>query len=72
MSTLTMLEFSTDEDFDKAKRICSAQGYRDSWAYTTSSDIPGMYCIPIRPNQPEKVVCKTKEFGFVVLQVIEE
>lgn len=72
MANITMLEFSTDEDFAKAKRICSAQGYRDSWAYTTSSDIPGMYCIPIRPGQPEKVVVKTREFGFVVMQVIED
>ncbi len=72
MSVLTQLDFTTDEDFAKAKRIASAQGYRDSTAYITSSDLKGMYCIPIRRGQPEKTICKTKEFGFIVVQVIED
>src|ERR1700745_4275734 len=69
--TLTMLEFSTDEDFRKARAISRQQGYEDSCAYTSSSDIPGMYLVPLRPSQRDKVVVKTEEFGFVVIDVID-
>lgn len=71
MSQITMLEFSAGADFEAAERICRAQGYGDSHAYTTSSAIPGLYLCPLRASQPEKVVIKTREFGFVVLQIIE-
>lgn len=72
MKTLTMVEFSTPSDFEEAKRIAAANGYGDSFAYLTSSDLPGLYCLPSRPGQPEKVVCKTEQFGFVIIQVIED
>ena len=72
MSQITMLEFSAEADFEAAKRICRAQGYGDSFAYTTSSAIPGLYLCPLRASQPEKVIVKTRELGFVVLQVIED
>lgn len=72
MSQITMLEFSAESDFEAAARICRAQGYGDSFAYTTSSTIPGLYLCPMRASQPEKVIVKTREFGFVVLQIIED
>lgn len=67
-----MLEFSTDEDFATAERICRKLGYGDSWAYTTSSSVPGLYCLPTRPTQRQKIVVKTSELGFIVIEEIEE
>lgn len=67
MKKLTLLEFDRD-DFDPAIAWCARLGYRDSYAYASSSDVPGMYCIPLRPTQRETVICKTAEFGLVAIQ----
>ena len=72
MPILTMLEFSTDEDYANAKKLCARLGFGDSWAYCTSSDIPGLYCLPLCPTQAGKVIVKTAEFGMVVIQTFEE
>lgn len=71
-STLTMLEFSTDEDFATAEHLCRKLGYVDSWAYTASSYVPGLYCLPMRPTQTQKIVVKTAELGFIVIEETEE
>ena len=70
INKLTILEFSSDADFDKAKKLCSKLGFRDSWAYTSSS-VPGMYCIPLRASQNQKIIVKTEELGFIVIDDID-
>ena len=72
MTVLTLLEFTTDADFDKAKKLCARLGFGESWAYCTSSDIPGLYCLPLRPTQAGQVIVKTAEFGMVAIQTFEE
>ena len=72
MKTLTLLEFTTEEDHKEAQKLCRALGYRDSWAYTTSSDIPGLYCLPLNAHQSGRVICKTAEFGMVAIQTFED
>jgi hypothetical protein len=71
MSTLTLLDFAP-EDFDPAHALCAKLGYGTSYAYTTSSDIPGLYCLPLRPTQNTTVICKTAEFGLIALQTFED
>lgn len=72
MAILTLLEFSTDADFKTAKKLCARLGFHDSWAYCTSSAIPGLYCVPLRPTQAGQVIVKTAEFGMVAIQTFEE
>jgi len=72
-NVLTIVEFDSDSDFEKAQAICRKQGYGESWAYITSSDpLNGLYLVPLRPGQPSKVVCKTLEFGMVVIETFDE
>jgi hypothetical protein len=68
----TLLEFTTDADHKEARRICAREGYRDSWAYTTSSSIPGLFCLPIRNGQKQGIVVKTKEHGLMFIRDYSE
>lgn len=68
---LTFLEFDR-EDFEPAQALCSKLGYRDSYAYASTSAIPGLYCLPLRPSQNITVICKTLEFGLVAIQTFED
>lgn len=71
MRTLTMVEFDR-ADFDPAIALCRKLGYGDSYAYATSSAIPGLYCIPLRASQNTTVIVKTPEFGLVAIQTFED
>lgn len=72
MKTLTLQEFTSDEDHARAQTLCANLGYGTSHAYTTSSDIPGLYCLPLRASQPGIVICKTTEFGMIAVQTFDE
>lgn len=67
MNHLSILPMSAD-DIKTARGIAVLLGYADSTAYTSTSDIAGLYCLPIAKGQPEKVVVKTAEHGFIALQ----
>ena len=64
---MKLVEFK-DSDHAVAEGIARKLGYGESFAYTSSSCIPGLYCLPLRASQPEKVIVKTDEAMFVVLQ----
>ena len=68
---LTLCEFEP-ADFDVAKNLCARLGYRDSFAYATSSDLPGLYCLPLRATQRQTVICKSAEFGLIAIQTFED
>ena len=67
VKTLSLVEFSED-DFEQAIALCAKLGYRDSYAYATSSDLPGLYCLPLRQGQNGAVICKSLEFGLIAVQ----
>lgn len=67
---LSMMEFSGD-DFEKAEKIAKMLGFTQT-AYTTSSDIWGLFCLPDRPRQRKGCIIKTKEFGLMFVQDIED
>ena len=71
MKTLTLLEFAPD-DHATAQALCARLGYGTSYAYTTSSDIPGLYCLPLRASQRGAVICKSAEFGLIAVQTFED
>jgi hypothetical protein len=68
---LTLLEFEP-EDHEKAQALCKRLGYGTSYAYATSSDLPGLYCLPLRASQNTAVICKSLEFGLVAIQTFED
>lgn len=73
---LTQLEFSP-MDHKKAERIAQKMGYEQT-AYSSTSDLNGLYCLPENPerypNHPHKGCCiiKTKELGFLVVYMPED
>jgi hypothetical protein len=71
MSALTLLEFAP-EDHATAHALCARLGYGTSYAYVTSSDLPGLYCLPLRASQNTTVICKTAEFGLIAVQTFED
>lgn len=65
-----MREF-TGDDFDLAERIAEHLGYRQT-AYTSSSDLIGLFCLPDRPKQGRGCIIKTDEFGFMFVADMED
>lgn len=72
--TLTQVEFE-GEDFEKADRIADRLGYDGNTAYTSTSALWGLFCLPhnpehATPGQATKGGCiiKTLELGFLFVQ----
>ncbi len=71
LAKLTLCEFEP-ADFEPAQKLCARLGYRDSFAYASSSDLPGLYCLPLRATQRGTVICKSAEFGLIAIQTFED
>jgi hypothetical protein len=70
MKNLTMLEF-TDEDLEVAKQIAYRICHR--WTvYSSTSDIIGLFCEKAFYTNASLAIIKTKEFGFMVVQDMED
>lgn len=81
---LTPLEFDPD-DHARARQMAEALGYRQT-AYTTTSDLWGLFCLPENPEHsggrgigrrhlpPYRPGCiiKTKELGLLFVQDVED
>lgn len=67
---ITQLEFHGD-DYLQAETIANYLGYTQT-AYTSSSDIIGLFCLPDSPRHHRGCVIKTKEFGFMFVQDMED
>ena len=72
LGQLTLSGDWSDAEFSQAQRVCAKQGYRDSFAYITSDALPGLKCIPVRPNQPPGFIVKTVELGFLFILDCED
>lgn len=75
MGQITQLEFNED-DFKRAESIARFKGYGDSTAYTSTSDLIGLYCLPDGKQYKRGLrtgcVIKTAEFGFMFVQIEED
>lgn len=67
---ITQVEFE-GEDFEKAERIARRLGFKQT-AYTSSSELWGLFCLPDRATQKKGCIIKTKEFGFLFVQDLED
>lgn len=75
---ITQIEFS-GTDFAIAERIAKHLGYEQT-AYTSTSGLWGLFCLNENPRtwrgDPralcQSVIIKTKEFGFLVVQDLED
>lgn len=62
----------TDAEIEIAEKVAAEKGYKQT-AYTSSSDLVGLTCLPERtfPKCGGTVV-KTREWGFVFMQDCED
>lgn len=67
---LTQLEFS-ERDFDIAEAAAKRLGFTQT-AYTSTSALWGLFCLPDRPGQREGCFIKTKELGLLFVSDLED
>lgn len=67
---ITQLEFAPD-DFAKAEKLARKLGYTQT-AYTTTSALWGLFCLRDRPRQKAGCIVKTREFGLLFVQDLED
>lgn len=83
--TLTQVEW-TEEDFEQGERIARSLGYWNAQgdpeqgtntAYTSTSALWGLFCLPFNPKSPDYragqateggCIIKTRELGFLFVQ----
>jgi hypothetical protein len=71
MKNITQLEFN-ENDFPIAEKIVGKLGFTQT-AYTSTSDIIGLFCLPDRANQKHGcIIIKSKEFGFMFVSTLED
>ena len=76
--TLTQEEF-TEADFPIAERVAKRLGYGQT-AYTSTSSLWGLFCLRENPRTwqgprralEEACIIKTKEFGLMIVQTLED
>lgn len=67
---ITQLEFS-EEDFSIAEKVARRLGYTQT-AYTSTSALWGLFCLPDNARQKSGCIIKTKEFGLMFVQDLED
>lgn len=67
---ITQLAFA-EEDHDMAERMARKLGYTQT-AYTSTSALWGLYCLPDRPGHRGGCIVMTKEFGLIFVQDKED
>lgn len=67
---LTMEEFR-EIDHDFAEKLAKRIGFTQT-AYTSTSALWGLFCMPDRAGQREGCIIKTKELGFLFVSTVED
>lgn len=68
--SLTQLEF-TDTDIALAERIAARLGFTQT-AYTSTSQLWGLYCLPDHAGHKHGCIIKTRELGFLFVSDLED
>lgn len=68
--TITQLEMS-DADIDFAERIAKRLGYTQT-AYTSTSQLWGLSCLPDHAKHKHGCIIKTQELGFLFVSDLED
>jgi hypothetical protein len=66
---LTQQEF-TDTDFEQAEKMAKSLGYTQT-AYTSSSALIGLFCLPNHAKHRRGCIIKTDELGMLFVQDAE-
>ena len=61
----------TEADIAFAERIARKLGFRQT-AYTSSSALWGLFCLPDHANHRHGCIIKTKQFGFLFVADLED
>lgn len=67
---LTQLEM-TEADIEFSERIANRLGFTQT-AYTSTSGLWGLFCLPDNAKHRHGCVIKTKEFGFLFVADLED
>lgn len=67
---ITQLELS-ESDFPIAEKVARRLGYTQT-AYTSTSALWGLFCLPDGASQRSGCIIKTKEFGLMFVQDLED
>lgn len=67
---ITQVEFD-ESDFAVAEKIAKRLGYTQT-AYTSTSALWGMFCLPDRASQKSGCIIKTTQFGFLFVADVED
>lgn len=68
-TSITVLEM-TPEQVEFAEKAAQKLGFTQT-AYESSS-LPGVYCLPDRPNHKHGVLIQTKEYGLCMFSDLED
>lgn len=61
----------TEADIEFAERIAKRLGFTQT-AYTSSSALWGLFCLPDHAKHRHGCIIKTKEFGFLFVADLED
>ena len=61
----------TEAEIELCERAASRLGFTQT-AYTSTSGLWGLFCLPDRAGQPEGCFIKTKQFGTLFVQDFED
>jgi len=67
---ITQLEFAP-EDFEIAEKVARRLGYTQT-AYTSTSALWGLFCLPDSSDHRGGCIIKTKEFGLMFVADLED
>lgn len=67
---ITQLEMN-EADIEFAERIASRLGFTQT-AYTSTSGLWGLFCLPDHARHRHGCIIKTKEFGFLFVADLED
>jgi hypothetical protein len=70
MAQLTIIELN-DAGIANAERVAKRLGYTQT-AYDTTSDLPGLHCLPNSESHKAGTIIRTAEFGFMFVQDLED
>lgn len=70
MTTITQMEMNAEQIVFAAK-IAARLGFTQT-AYTSSSALVGLFCLPDRASQRSGCVVLTREFGFLFVADLED
>lgn len=68
--SITQIEMS-DADIEFAERIASKLGFAQT-AYTSTSGLWGLFCLPDHARHRHGCIIKTAEFGFLFVADLED